>query len=63
MKKNENMFNMNALAIVSTLELIILIFAGPELNEPIKRYWPFAMNTKEKIHQAFSDYQNGTFFN
>ena len=40
-----------------------LIFAGPELNEPIERYGPFVMNTKEEIHQAFSDYQNGTFVN
>ena len=38
-----------------------LIFAGPELNEPIERYGPFVMNTKEEIHQAFLDYQNGTF--
>ena len=38
-----------------------LILAGPELNEPIERYGPFVMNTREEIHQAFSDYQNGTF--
>ena len=37
-----------------------LILAGPELNEPIERYGPFVMNTKEEIHQAFLDYQNGT---
>ena len=38
-----------------------LILAGPELNEPIERYGPFVMNTREEIHQALSDYRNGTF--
>jgi len=40
-----------------------LILAGPELNEPIERYGPFVMNTREEIHQALSDYRNGTFLN
>ena len=40
-----------------------LILAGPELNEPIARYGPFVMNTKEEIQQAYLDYQNGNFAN
>ena len=38
----------------------LLILAGPELNEPISRYGPFVMNTREEIEQAFIDYRNGT---
>lgn len=36
-----------------------LILAGPEIGEPIARYGPFVMNTKEEIMQAIDDYQNG----
>ena len=37
-----------------------LLMGGPELNEPIARYGPFVMNTREEIHQAVLDYQNGS---
>lgn len=36
-----------------------LILAGPEIDEPIARYGPFVMNTREEILQAIDDYQNG----
>jgi len=38
-----------------------LLLAGKPLNEPIARYGPFVMNTKEEIKQALADLRNGTF--
>jgi len=38
-----------------------LLVSGKPLGEPIARYGPFVMNTKEEIHQALKDLQNGTF--
>lgn len=40
---------------------IILILSGEPINEPIKQYGPFLMNTEEEIHQAISDYNQGKF--
>ena len=31
------------------------------LGEPIARYGPFVMNTRQEIEQALRDLQNGTF--
>jgi redox-sensitive bicupin YhaK (pirin superfamily) len=41
----------------STLE--VLLIAGVPLNEPVERYGPFVMNTKDEIRQAIVDYQMG----
>ncbi|MBX7185339.1 MAG: pirin family protein [Vicinamibacteria bacterium] len=38
-----------------------LCVAARPLNEPIARYGPFVMNTREEIHQAFEDFRNGRF--
>ena len=38
-----------------------LMVSGKPLGEPIARYGPFVMNTKEEIRQALRDLQNGTF--
>ena len=39
----------------------LLCIAARPLNEPIARYGPFVMNTREEIHQAFDDFRNGRF--
>ena len=39
--------------------LQFLFIAGVPLNEPIARYGPFVMNTKQEIYQAMEDYRNG----
>ena len=38
-----------------------LLLAGKPLREPIARYGPFVMNTREEILKAVEDYQRGTF--
>lgn len=38
-----------------------LLASGRPLHEPVSRYGPFVMNTREEIEQALSDLRNGTF--
>jgi redox-sensitive bicupin YhaK (pirin superfamily) len=39
--------------------LNVLLIAGAPLNEPVARYGPFVMNTREEIYQAIEDYRDG----
>jgi redox-sensitive bicupin YhaK (pirin superfamily) len=39
----------------------LLVLAARPLREPIARYGPFVMNTREEIVQAVQDYQRGAF--
>jgi quercetin 2,3-dioxygenase len=41
--------------------LEFLLIGGVPLREPVVRYGPFVMNTKEEIAQAITDYQQGRF--
>ncbi|HXF45032.1 MAG TPA: pirin family protein [Burkholderiaceae bacterium] len=38
-----------------------LVLAGRPLREPVARYGPFVMNTRDEIYEAITDYQSGRF--
>lgn len=38
-----------------------IVVAGRPLREPVARYGPFVMNTKQEVMQAFVDFQEGKF--
>jgi redox-sensitive bicupin YhaK (pirin superfamily) len=39
----------------------LLLLSGKPLDEPVARYGPFVMNTRQQIEQAVIDYQSGRF--
>ena len=42
-----------------SLPLDVLVIGGVPLREPVARYGPFVMNTREEIYQAFEDFRSG----
>ncbi|MCP4294199.1 MAG: pirin family protein, partial [Proteobacteria bacterium] len=38
-----------------------IVVSGLPINEPISRYGPFVMNTRDEINQAMSDFQSNNF--
>ncbi|HSF13944.1 MAG TPA: pirin family protein [Vicinamibacteria bacterium] len=47
--------------VASGQPLRALLVAAKPLGEPVARYGPFVMNTREEIQRAFEDYRGGTF--
>jgi quercetin 2,3-dioxygenase len=51
----------NTLSLRALQDAVILFCHAPPYNEPVVSHGPFVMNTREEIHQAITDYQNGLF--
>ena len=47
------------ISVSATEALEFLLLGGVPLGEPVARYGPFVMNTKQEIAEAFEDYRSG----
>jgi redox-sensitive bicupin YhaK (pirin superfamily) len=59
----ENGGDQVSIAATEGTSLQVLLIAGMPLREPVVRYGPFVMNTREEIAQAIEDYQKGRMGN
>jgi redox-sensitive bicupin YhaK (pirin superfamily) len=39
----------------------VLLIAGAPLREPVARYGPFVMSTRDELVEAFRDFESGNF--
>ncbi len=49
----------DAIAIEAVLESNVLILSGEPINEKVKQYGPYVMNTQTEILEALRDYNQG----
>lgn len=59
--EDENELRKSVLNLRAKSRSRILVYSGEPIRENVVARGPFVMNTKEEIHQAFEDFQNGLF--
>lgn len=49
--------------VVASKDARFIVLSGEPINEPVKSYGPFVMNTDEELNEAIRDYQKGEMGN